>query len=499
MLEISKNTTQFIRAPEQVDLNSGFSINEKVDIWALGIIIYNLVFYNKPLEEFCIEELNQVRKGNLFTEDMINSTNTLIIELLKMLLKTNPKTRASASEIIYFIEKNINNLDNPNNLNKINSNESLVNLCKKKYNLAKKSNDTTVKLFKRHSTQFWILKLTNENFDYPPKFKYIKNIVCKAWQKRQKIEKIYKNLSTRPLHLISIVALKAIYVLHHYIFLGPTEAFQPKDFDLDEFLIFFINLWNERLINEDYDKEDKLKNSHITKFIISYAEFLKMKILFHKKYPFVENNFSLDLILKSSHDLTVLIEKKFIYDLFSFFTLSYQKIFQIPIGIKNISKTLDVIIQILNEELYSIFSLLFYIIIGYKKYNSNCKNENKIKTYDLLFLENTNKIREIFEKLQMFRNEIKSPLILFSIPDNLIDFFKNLDYNIKFFPLTEFNLRIFFSNDLDIQGINLNTSIGRLIESKSFDIDYMLTKRNNNKYSNQTIIFLENKSKKNII
>ena len=99
----------------------------------------------------------------------------------------------------------------------------------------------------------------------------------------------------------------------------------------------------------------------------------------------------------------------------------------------------------------------------------------------------------------MFRNEIKSPLILFSIPDNLIDFFKNLDYNIKFFPLTEFNLRIFFSNDLDIQGINLNTSIGRLIESKSFDIDYMLTKRNNNKYSNQTIIFLENKSKKNII
>jgi len=44
IFDISRNTTPAVRAPEQLDLYTGYPINEKVDIWALGIILYNLLF-----------------------------------------------------------------------------------------------------------------------------------------------------------------------------------------------------------------------------------------------------------------------------------------------------------------------------------------------------------------------------------------------------------------------------------------------------------------------
>lgn len=406
---------------------------------------------------------------------MINNCNPLLIELLKMLLKINPKERASASEVISFIEKNVNNLNNSeNNFNKSNLAESLINLSKKNFTFSKKVSDATAKLFKRHSTQFWILKLTNDALDYPPKFKFIKNIVMKAWQKRPKVVKVYINISSRPLHFISSVALKSVYVLHHYLFLGPQETLYPKDFYMEDFLLFFINLWNARLTNENYDKDDKLKNANITKFIVSYAEFIKAKISFHKKYPFIDNNYSLDGIIKSNQDITLLVDKKFINDLITLYSMTSQKLNHIPVSVKTITKTIDLIIQIFNEELFSIFSLLFYLIVAYKKFNSNSKNENIIKAYDSHFFEISNKIQENLEKLQKYRNDIKSSnqLINFNINSSQ-EYLKNLDNHLKFFPIGEFNLRIFLTNDLEAPGINLNTSIGRLVDANIFDRDYI--------------------------
>ena len=42
--EISKNTTLAYRAPEMVDLYQGKLINEKVDVWSLGCLLYKLCF-----------------------------------------------------------------------------------------------------------------------------------------------------------------------------------------------------------------------------------------------------------------------------------------------------------------------------------------------------------------------------------------------------------------------------------------------------------------------
>lgn len=36
------------RAPETLDLQNGFTINEKVDIFAFGCILYALLFFKLP-------------------------------------------------------------------------------------------------------------------------------------------------------------------------------------------------------------------------------------------------------------------------------------------------------------------------------------------------------------------------------------------------------------------------------------------------------------------
>eukprot|EP01133_Synstelium_polycarpum_P001463 gene1463-1699_t len=49
--DIAKYTTPQYRSPEQVDLYRSNVVNEKVDIWALGCLLYKLLYYTTPFEE----------------------------------------------------------------------------------------------------------------------------------------------------------------------------------------------------------------------------------------------------------------------------------------------------------------------------------------------------------------------------------------------------------------------------------------------------------------
>ena len=49
--ELEKVTTPLYRAPEQLDLFKGYRINQKVDIWALGCIMYTLMYHRPPFDE----------------------------------------------------------------------------------------------------------------------------------------------------------------------------------------------------------------------------------------------------------------------------------------------------------------------------------------------------------------------------------------------------------------------------------------------------------------
>ena len=49
--ELNRHTTLQYRAPEMIDLYNKRHINEKADIWALGVLLYKLCYYTTPFEE----------------------------------------------------------------------------------------------------------------------------------------------------------------------------------------------------------------------------------------------------------------------------------------------------------------------------------------------------------------------------------------------------------------------------------------------------------------
>ena len=55
--DIEKSTTPLYRAPEQLDFYLGYKIGERVDVWALGCVLYTLMFFKSPFNEN--ERLNQ--------------------------------------------------------------------------------------------------------------------------------------------------------------------------------------------------------------------------------------------------------------------------------------------------------------------------------------------------------------------------------------------------------------------------------------------------------
>lgn len=48
--DIQRNTTAQYRSPEMIDIYRGFPIDEKADIWALGVFLYKLCYYTTPFE-----------------------------------------------------------------------------------------------------------------------------------------------------------------------------------------------------------------------------------------------------------------------------------------------------------------------------------------------------------------------------------------------------------------------------------------------------------------
>ncbi|XP_055644829.1 uncharacterized protein LOC129780520 [Toxorhynchites rutilus septentrionalis] len=105
--EIQKNTTASYRAPEMIDLNSGHSITTKVDIWALGCLLYRLCFGTAPFGDsskailYCQYNIPEVSKYSLE-----------LYQLIRLLLEPDPEKRPSIYQVCEFAFK-IADKDNP--------------------------------------------------------------------------------------------------------------------------------------------------------------------------------------------------------------------------------------------------------------------------------------------------------------------------------------------------------------------------------------------------
>ncbi|GJJ69359.1 AP2-associated kinase [Entomortierella parvispora] len=94
--EINNHTTLQYRAPEMLDLYMRRGIDEKIDIWALGVLLYKLCYYTTPFEEqgqlAILNARYTIPDHPVFTPGLIN--------LFKSMLQEDAKQRPNIYQVM---------------------------------------------------------------------------------------------------------------------------------------------------------------------------------------------------------------------------------------------------------------------------------------------------------------------------------------------------------------------------------------------------------------
>ena len=94
--DIFVHTTPQYRSPEMIDLYKCLPINEKSDIWALGVFLYKLLFFITPFErtgQFAILHSKFEFPNNQYSSKLIN--------LIIIMLSENPNLRPNIYQVMY--------------------------------------------------------------------------------------------------------------------------------------------------------------------------------------------------------------------------------------------------------------------------------------------------------------------------------------------------------------------------------------------------------------
>ena len=98
--DIQKNTTLPYRAPEMVDLQRRQIIAERVDIWALGTLLYTLLFFEAPFNDSSLGILNC---SYYWPEKFSYSARAS--EMVKKLLRPDPEDRPDILTLLGWVER----------------------------------------------------------------------------------------------------------------------------------------------------------------------------------------------------------------------------------------------------------------------------------------------------------------------------------------------------------------------------------------------------------
>ncbi|KAI9223295.1 kinase-like domain-containing protein, partial [Blastocladiella britannica] len=102
--DIQRHTTIQYRAPEMCDVYAGRGIDEKVDIWALGVMLYKLMYYTTPFE----------RGGSTSVTAIMNARYDIprepafspdIIALVRWCLLEDPRHRPTIYQLVADISR----------------------------------------------------------------------------------------------------------------------------------------------------------------------------------------------------------------------------------------------------------------------------------------------------------------------------------------------------------------------------------------------------------
>ncbi|KAG5178783.1 kinase-like domain-containing protein, partial [Tribonema minus] len=100
--EIRRRTAPAYRAPEQVDLHLGHMVSERVDIWAVGVLLHKLAFGATPFEDSRGDVQNLAILGG-FRVDRLPEAHPYssgLCALLQLCMNPIPQARPSCAQLL---------------------------------------------------------------------------------------------------------------------------------------------------------------------------------------------------------------------------------------------------------------------------------------------------------------------------------------------------------------------------------------------------------------
>lgn len=324
------------RAPEMLDVGMYKKIGPEADIWALGCLLYNLL-YGKN----CFVSKTQALSGIVPFPDSDEHPQIMKQFLLK-LLETNPAKRPSIEQVKKMIQLVVQEILNGDAGDNMDSNSSsdffsehlghITGAVSKRHSrisgkvqnaFALELNHVFQKLlsFSDSSSDFHfnsngmeitedaekpsyapILKPSNyKEIDnhilkaltpelVAPKHKHVRKLIIILWES-ESAEYIFHCIFKYPVHRKPVIAFKGLQIMHKILLEGPPECL-PDSFQYRSQLKTSIyDIWKERKTSDN-----------LACIICEYTRFLDQKIKYHSEFPMFEGNLSVGKYLKDLQD-----------------------------------------------------------------------------------------------------------------------------------------------------------------------------------------------------
>ncbi len=105
--QFDKFTTFMYRPPEMCDQYSKYIINEKVDVWMLGCVMYALMFKKHPFQDS--QKLAIINAHYYINDEEGDKFSEKCLDFMRVMLTPNPSERPNIQEILNML-KSWNNL-----------------------------------------------------------------------------------------------------------------------------------------------------------------------------------------------------------------------------------------------------------------------------------------------------------------------------------------------------------------------------------------------------
>lgn len=105
-----KFTTFMYRPPEMCDQYSKYFINEKVDVWMLGCVLYTVLFRKHPFQD--AQKLAIINAHYYISEEDAQRYSEKLLDFMRLMLTPNPSNRPSINDVLNYMKnwKNITSI-----------------------------------------------------------------------------------------------------------------------------------------------------------------------------------------------------------------------------------------------------------------------------------------------------------------------------------------------------------------------------------------------------